>query len=87
VTACLLAHGGCTSPTGQRCNSYFHGNPYSWFARLEEVLQAIGASYYEDTACHLDLTQWATDPTWNGLHRNIPQGGKVSAPCTSASPT
>ncbi len=52
----------------QRCNRYFHGNPYtSWFNRLEEVLSGVGASYYADTACHLDLSQWATDPTWNGL--------------------
>jgi hypothetical protein len=54
-----------------RCNNYFHGNPYSWFRRLEEPLNAVGASYFEDTACHLDLTQWATDPTWNGLGRRV----------------
>jgi hypothetical protein len=57
----------------QRCNNYFHGNPYRWFTRLEEVLQAVEASYYTDTACHLDLTQWATDPTWNGLERSAQQ--------------
>jgi hypothetical protein len=34
---------------------------------LEEVLVSVGASYFGDTACHLDLSQWATDPTWNGL--------------------
>jgi hypothetical protein len=51
----------------QRCNDYFHGNPYGWFNRLEEVLVAMGASYFGDTACHLDLSQWATDPTWSGL--------------------
>ncbi|MGO9148299.1 MAG: hypothetical protein ACLQEG_17055 [Acidimicrobiales bacterium] len=50
-----------------RCNQYFHGNPYSWFSRLEEVLNVLGSSYFADTACHLDLSQWATDPTWNGL--------------------
>jgi len=54
-----------------RCNDYFHGNPYSWFRRLEEPLNAVGASYFDDTACHLDLTQWATDPTWNGLGRRV----------------
>lgn len=52
----------------ERCNRYFHGNPYRrWFDRLEEVLAAVGASYYGDSACHLDLSQWATDPTWNSL--------------------
>ena len=55
----------------ERCNRYFHGNPYSWFLRLEEMLKAVGASYFEDTACHLDLTQWATDPTWSGLGRRV----------------
>jgi hypothetical protein len=52
----------------RRCNGYFHGNPYmKWFAPLEKVLAAAGASYFEGTACHLDLSQWATDPTWGGL--------------------
>lgn len=51
-----------------RCNSYFSGNPYRrWFDRLEEVLAGAGASYYDGTACHLDLSQWATDPTWGKL--------------------
>jgi hypothetical protein len=27
----------------------------------------VGASYYDDSACHLDLVQWATDPTWGDL--------------------
>ena len=53
-----------------RCNGYFHGNPYRWFNRLEQVLKAVDASYFGDTACHLDLSQWATDPTWNGLSRH-----------------
>jgi hypothetical protein len=30
-------------------------------------LQCSGFSYYDGTACHLDLSQWATDPTWNRL--------------------
>jgi hypothetical protein len=53
-----------------RCNIYFHANPYRWFNRLEEVLSAVDASYFGDTACHLDLSQWATDPTWKGLSRD-----------------
>jgi len=52
----------------QRCASYFDGNPYmKWFSRLEEMLGGVGASYLDGSACHLDLSQWATDPTWNGL--------------------
>ena len=50
------------------CNEYFRRNPYrAWFDQLGEILRAMGASYYDGSACHLDLVQWATDPTWNGL--------------------
>lgn len=53
----------------QRCKGYFHGNPYRWFNDLERILNAVGASYFADTACHLDLSPLATDPTWNRLSR------------------
>ena len=50
------------------CDSYFQRNPYrQWFDQLEEILQACGASYYDGSACHLDLVQLATDPTWNRI--------------------
>jgi hypothetical protein len=50
------------------CNNYFDRCPYrKWFDVLEKVLRPLGASYYERTACHLDLVQWATDPTWGKL--------------------
>lgn len=50
------------------CNDYFMRNPYSWFNPLEVLLiAATGASYYERSACHLDLVQWATDPVWGRL--------------------
>jgi hypothetical protein len=49
------------------CNSYFQRNPYRWFNALEKVLKYSGASYYDGTACHLDLVQWATDPVWGKL--------------------
>jgi hypothetical protein len=55
----------------QRCADYFHGNPYRWFNRLERVLNSVDASYFRDSACHLDLSQWATDPTWNDLPRKV----------------
>ena len=52
----------------QDCDSYFQHNPYRrWFDQLEQVLQACGASYYDGSACHLDLVQWATKPTWGKL--------------------
>jgi hypothetical protein len=38
------------------CNSYFERNPYRrWFDQLMPVLEACGASYYDRSACHLDL--------------------------------
>jgi hypothetical protein len=50
-----------------RSNDYFQGTPYHWFNKLERVLNHIGASYWNGTACHLDLVQWATDPVWSEL--------------------
>lgn len=50
------------------CNKYFAGNPYRrWFDQLEIVLGYQGASYYDGTACHLDISQWATNPVWGKL--------------------
>ena len=50
------------------CNTYFERQPYrQWFDRLEPILAAFGASYYDRSGCHLDLVQWATDPTWAKL--------------------
>ena len=50
------------------CNHYFQGSPYRrWFDVLEKVLKHVGASYYDGSACHLDLVQWATDPVWGKL--------------------
>jgi hypothetical protein len=50
------------------CDNYFQTNPYRrWFDQLEPVLRAVGASYYDGSACHLDLVQWATNPTWRSL--------------------
>ncbi len=52
----------------ESCNTYFQRCPYrKWFDVLEKVLRRLGASYYDGTACHLDLVQWATDPTWREL--------------------
>ncbi|WP_127784349.1 hypothetical protein [Rhodococcus sp. X156] len=52
-----------------RCYGYFQANPHRpAFAALEELLGAVGAgSYYDGTACHLHLVQWATNPVWHGL--------------------
>ena len=55
------------------CNQYFHRQPYRrWFNKLETpILSACTASYYDGTACHLDLVQWATDPTWAKLPSSV----------------
>lgn len=50
------------------CNGYFAANPYArWFNQLEPVLRSVSASYYDGSACHLDLVQWATDPVWSKI--------------------
>jgi hypothetical protein len=50
------------------CHRYFAANPYRrWFDQLQPVLQSVGASYYDGTACHLDLVQWATYPVWGKI--------------------
>jgi hypothetical protein len=50
------------------CVGYFHRHPYHWFETLDDIIRAgLGASYFEGTACHLDLVQWTTSPPWTGL--------------------
>lgn len=50
------------------CADYFARRPYRWFTPLDRILRsALGTSYFEATACHLDLVQWATDPLWGEL--------------------
>jgi hypothetical protein len=50
------------------CARYFHRKPYHWFNPLNRVLRdALGVSYWDGTASHLDLVQWATAPVWGGL--------------------
>jgi hypothetical protein len=54
------------------CCKYFYRRPYRrWFDQLEAVIWPLGTSYYDGTACHLDLVQWATDPVWDRLDRSI----------------
>lgn len=52
------------------CRSYFFGNPYDrWFKRLDEVVSATNASFYNParSACHLDLIPYATAEKWTDL--------------------
>jgi len=51
------------------CKAYFQRRPYGWFKSLDQILaKGLSASYYDGTACHLDLVQWATDPFWSRLN-------------------
>lgn len=51
------------------CKAYFQRHPYRrWFDPLDELLRVgTGTSYYDGSACHLDLVQWATNPTWGRI--------------------
>ncbi len=53
------------------CNNYFKRRPYDWFGSLDKILKVgFNASYYDGTACHLDLVQWATNTKWSKLDSN-----------------
>lgn len=50
------------------------GRPaYSWFNSLGRVLAGMGVSYALRQACHLDLVQESTDPTWSRLSAGRPE--------------
>lgn len=53
----------------ESCRDYFEGpNAYwSWFSDLESVLSGLSASYKDSSACHLDLSPWATFPAFRDL--------------------
>lgn len=64
------AHAGHLDQILESCRDYFAGNPYDrWFRRLNTVVAATGASYYDPTspACHLDLIPYATARKWTAL--------------------
>ena len=53
----------------EKCRDYFKGpNAYwSWFGDLENVLSGASFSYKDSSACHLDVSPWATDPIFREL--------------------
>lgn len=59
----------------EKCRDYFKGaNAYwPWFNDLEKVVNFTGSSFKNDTACHLDLSPWATDPVFSGLTKEQQQ--------------
>lgn len=54
------------------CRDYFKGpNAYwSWFSDLEAVLSGASVSYKDSSACHLDISPWATDPVFRNLTKS-----------------
>jgi len=56
------------------CVTYFRRKPYSWFKSLNQHLtQGLSADYYDGTACHLDLVQWATGLPQGPLQAQRPE--------------
>ena len=54
------------------CDSYFEKNSYSWFTPLEKVIRSgLNVSYFDKTACHLDLVQWSTSSKWQVLSTKV----------------
>ena len=69
-----IGHNGQYDPEQKReifndCLNYFEVCPYrGWFNPLDKLLRnTTGCSYYDGTACHVDLFPWSTTPVWNGL--------------------
>lgn len=58
----------------QSNHDYFKTNPYHWFNVLEQwILKPLNASYFDGSATHLDLVQWATKPVWSGISSTATQ--------------
>jgi hypothetical protein len=78
-TARLATNGSSIEKVLEGCNTYFRHEPYKdkhgpykeWFDKLGPSLEIFHASYEDGSACHLDLVQWATNPTWKGLTPSI----------------
>ena len=50
------------------CINYFQKKPYHWFEAIEHTVNRVcDSSYFDNSACHLDLVQWATDPIWSAI--------------------
>jgi hypothetical protein len=50
--------------------AYFQpeNNPYDkWFKPLNQLLEGIGVSFYDNSLVHLDMTPWATKKKYSGL--------------------
>jgi hypothetical protein len=55
------------------CINYFSNNPYNWFEKIEKTINsAFNTSFYNSSAAHVDLVQWATDPVWSLVEKKDP---------------
>ena len=53
-------------------NYFKTGNHYKWFDDMEKwVLSPLGYSYFDGTAAHVDVLQWATHPVWSGIEDDV----------------
>lgn len=52
------------------CHWFLNHGVSRWFKTLEQVTEAFDASYADGSACHLDIVQWATKPSWSRIDRN-----------------
>lgn len=64
------------------CLRYFKANPYRrWFDVLDRTLRSGGFSYYDGSACHLDLVALATRDKWGAVstptRQKLVDGGKT----------
>lgn len=52
----------------ESCQAYFSRNPYdTWFTKLDRIISGTATSYYNGSACHLDLIPYATACKWTDL--------------------
>lgn len=70
ISRASLTNAQCAT-TIETMRSYFEpGRPvYGWFKALSRVTEALGASFPEGEAVHLDLVQEATTDKWSALPR------------------
>lgn len=58
----------------KRSCGYFTFKPYNWFNSLDSVLrEALQVSYFDGSASHLDLVQWATEKVQGEIVKEAPE--------------
>lgn len=71
ITRWSHATGDDVRKVTRSCERYFETNPYRlWFGVLDRMLSGGGASFFDGTACHLDLVAFATRIKWGMVGRS-----------------